>query len=135
MLPEAFILVEVEPTRKTSYVDAANLQQCLSWYFQGIFDDVIDWSRLWMRCEQWIPGNSLAGLLDSDTLRKCLFALPEQHRTAIAFAYEPDDLELSQTLAHWFVQTSDPALSFAEYQQQLLCDAMLMLAEVVLRVL
>lgn len=129
---DAYITVNIPPAHKTGYVDLKHLRQCLGMYHSGILDD-IDLERLWMRCEDLVPGNPLAGLLDSVTLRKCLFTLPEQHRTAIALYYEPLDTELQQQLIHWFVQTGDVGQTYAEYLQQTYCDGLLMLSEVVYR--
>lgn len=134
LLKDAYVLVDAAPVYKKSYVDLNQLRQCLGMFHAGILDE-IDLERLWMRCDQLVPGNPLAGMLDSDTLRKCLFALPEQYRTAIALYYEPTDLELQQTLIHWYVHMGNPGQSFTEYQQEIYCDALVMLAEVVYRVL
>lgn len=130
----AYILVEETPPRRTSYVDLNHLRQCLGMYHAGILDE-IDLERIWMPCENLVPGNPLAGMLDSDTLRKCLFALPENHRTAIALYYEPGDTELQQTLIHWYVHEATAGQTYTEYQQETYCDALVMLAEVVHRAL
>lgn len=129
-----FITVEVQPVIKSGYVDLRHLSQCLGMYHSGILDE-IDLDRLWMRCENLVPGNPLAGQLDSVMMQKCIFALPEQYRTAIALFYEPEDTELQQTLVHWFVHYGDPAQTYPEYLQQSYCDGLLMLSEVVYRAL
>jgi hypothetical protein len=128
-----YVGFEIAPARKTGYADLNSLRNCLALYFAGLLDE-LDLSRLWMRCENLIPGNPLAGQLDVDTLRQCLFSLPEPERTAIALFYEPTDGELQQQMVRCYVH-SDADRPFTDYLQQVYSDGVLRLSEVVYGVL
>lgn len=128
--PDAFISVQIPPSQVKGYVDLNNLKQCLDWFWQGTLDHV-DLGRIWMRSEELVPGNPLAGLLDSDSIRRCLYRLPEQLRSAIAFYYEPEEPELIVTLGHYYVWANDPGFDFVDFCRELYQEALLALSDLV----
>ena len=132
MLTEISVAVEsIAP--KTSYIDLECLQQCLQMYYSGSLDDVPDLSRLWMRCDRLIPGNPLAGLLDSVTMKACLVTIPLHYEAAIALIHCTQISEDAREKCHAalrsvFVRQAN-WLDFDSFKQWVYCEGLLLLAE------
>ncbi|MBE9178699.1 hypothetical protein IQ268_09015 [Oculatella sp. LEGE 06141] len=132
-LEDAFVSVSDaidEIDTVTSYADLAELEDCLAKFWAGTLDEVYDLSRLYLPLEQLIPGRPLESQLDSDTMRKALYRLPEPYSSAIAQHFEPDCPELGQLMAHYFAH-STLTDSFERYLQETYYEALLRLAEIV----
>lgn len=131
MLEISVALETIAP--KTSYIDLECLQQCLQMYYAGSLDDVPDLSRLWMRCDRLIPGNPLAGLLDSVTMRSCLVKIPLHYEAAITLIHCTQISEEAREDCHAAVRSvfvhQAGGLDFDSFEQSVYCEALLLLAE------
>ncbi|MEH1858042.1 MAG: hypothetical protein V7L21_08575 [Nostoc sp.] len=94
----------------TSYIDTANLEECLQLFFEGEFDNVDQYlPRIYKNASELKPGNSLFGQLDSDELYQAVWGLGKLHRAALEYhflAFEKSWLIVRHEYFHDKQQTS-----------------------------
>ncbi|MFS0515134.1 hypothetical protein ACEYW6_10475 [Nostoc sp. UIC 10607] len=75
-------------TQITSYIDTANLEECLDLFFQGEFDNVDQYlPRIYKDSSELKPGNSLFGQIDSDELSQAIWGLSKLHRAILEYHF------------------------------------------------
>nr|WP_322686620.1 hypothetical protein [Nostoc sp. DedQUE07]MDZ8133241.1 hypothetical protein [Nostoc sp. DedQUE07] len=72
----------------TSYIDTANLGECLQLFFEGELDNIDQYlPRIYKDSSELKPGNSLFGQIDSDELESAIWGLSSLHRAAIEYHF------------------------------------------------
>ncbi|MDZ8259463.1 hypothetical protein [Nostoc sp. ChiQUE01b] len=72
----------------TSYIDTANLEECLQLFFEGELDNIDQYlPRIYKDSSELKPGNSLFGQIDSDELESAIWGLGKLHRAILEYHF------------------------------------------------
>lgn len=129
MLETEFSLYIEEAERQLCpYVDLRELVEAIELYYSGQLDRVDEqyYSRLYLNDWELIPGKTLLSVLDTATLRECLYQLDPIHRCVLN-SYFGDSSVANVQLS----KAVPPGMWLIDYQSFLLPHAINALAYIV----